>query len=113
MSVIGTFSATKEGGWTGSIRTLTIDVKVRFVPNDNKENEAAPAFRIFAGESEIGAAWRKRGSSENARDYLSVRLDDPALPEGISAAMFAAADGKESQLVWNSKRRAANVVPDS
>ena len=60
MATIGTFVPTKDGGWTGHIRTLMIDVKVRLVPNDNKENEAAPAFRVFAGDAEIGAAWRKR-----------------------------------------------------
>ena len=100
MSVIGTFSATKEGGWTGSIRTLTIDLKARFVPNDNKENEAAPAFRIFAGQSEIGAAWRKQSSGEHPRNYLSVRLADPALAEPISAALFEGGDGQAAQLVW-------------
>jgi uncharacterized protein (DUF736 family) len=104
MSVIGTFSATKEGGWTGSIRTLTIDVKARFVPNDNKENEAAPAFRIFAGQSEIGAAWRKQSTGEHPRDYLSVRLTDPALPEPISAALFQGSDGQDAQLVWTPRK---------
>ncbi len=102
MSVIGTFSATKEGGWTGTIRTLTIDVKARFVPNDNRENEAAPAFRIFVGQSEIGAAWCKQ--SGESRDYLSVRLFDPSLPEPISAALFEADDGKSSRLVWSNRR---------
>lgn len=113
MAVIGTFVPTKEGGWAGTIRTLTIDAKVRFVPNDNRKNEAAPAFRIFAGESEIGAAWHKRSSGESARNYLSVRLDDPTFSEPISAAMFAAVDGRESQLVWSSKRRVSIAAPDT
>ncbi len=101
MAIIGTFVPTKEGGWAGNIRTLMIDVKVRLVPNDNKENEAAPAFRVFAGDSEIGAAWRKRSAGDQPRDYLSVSLDDPTLPAGISAALFEGAEGKELRLVWN------------
>lgn len=105
MAVIGTFVSTKEGGWAGAIRTLTIDIKVRFAPNDNKDNEAAPAFRIFAGVSEIGAAWRKQAAGEGeARHYLSVKLSDPALAEPISAALFEADDAKTAQLVWNAKR---------
>lgn len=104
MSVIGTFTPHKDGGWIGTIRTLTIDVKARFVPNDNRDNEQAPVFRIFAGRSEIGAAWRQRTNSENARDYLSVRLDDPSLPEPIFAAMFEADSGKEAQLIWSRRR---------
>lgn len=104
MSVIGTFTPSKGGGWEGSIRTLTMDVKARFVPNDNQDGERAPAFRIFAGRSEIGAAWRERSSGENPRDYLNVRLDDPALAEPVSAALFEAVGGKEAQLVWSRRR---------
>ncbi len=104
MSVIGAFSPHKDGGWVGTIRTLTINVKARFVPNDDRENEQAPLFRIFAGQSEIGAAWRQRTSGENSREYLSVRLDDPGLSEGISAAMFESEDGRAAQMIWSRRR---------
>jgi uncharacterized protein (DUF736 family) len=56
MSTIGTFTPSKEGGWTGAIHTLTINAKVRLVPNDNREHENAPAFRVFVGKSRIGDA---------------------------------------------------------
>jgi len=100
MSVIGEFKPHPDGGWVGTIRTLTINIKARFVPNDNRENENAPAFRIFAGRSEIGAAWHQRTEGENAREYLSVRLEDPALREGISVAMFETQNGQAASLVW-------------
>ena len=103
MSVIGTFTPTKEGGWTGSIRTLTIHAQARFVPNDNREHENAPAFRVFVGRSPIGDAWTARSSGENPKDYLRVCLDDPNLPAPLNAALFQSKDGKEAQLVW--KRR--------
>lgn len=108
MSIIGTFTPGKNGGWEGTIRTLTIDVKARLVPNDNQDSERAPAFRVFAGRSELGAAWRERSGGETPRDYLSVRLDDPSLPEPISAAMFEAEDGMEAQLVWNRRSTHSN-----
>jgi len=104
MSIIGTFTRTKDGGWIGTIRTLAIDVKVRFIPNDNRDNERAPEFRVFSGRSELGAAWRERTSGENPREYLNVRLDDPSLSEPISVAMFEAADGRTAQLVWARRR---------
>ncbi len=97
MSVIGTFTPTKDGGWNGNIQTLTINTKVRLVPNDNRGNENAPAFLIFAGRSELGAAWQQRSSGENPRDYLSVKLDDPSLPEAIPVAKFEEADGKDAK----------------
>ncbi|MDR5727574.1 MAG: DUF736 domain-containing protein [Terriglobia bacterium] len=101
MAIIGTFTPTKDGGWSGAIRTLTIDVKAKFVPNDNRDNDRAPAFRIFAGRSELGAAWVQKTKDEIPRGYLSVQIDDPSLPEPISAAMFHGKYDEEAQLVWH------------
>ncbi|MCI4178675.1 DUF736 domain-containing protein, partial [Dickeya dianthicola] len=51
--------ALTESGFTGTVRTLTLNVKVRFVPCD-KSSEHAPDFRIQTlGGYDIGAAWRK------------------------------------------------------
>jgi len=73
---------------TGSIRTLTIDAKVRLAPNDNRENENAPAFRVCVGQCRIGDAWEARSSGDNPKYYLRVRFDDPSLSEPINAALF-------------------------
>ena len=104
MSVIGTFTPAKDGGWTGSIHTLTINAKVRLVPNDNRENDNAPAFRVLVGHSRIGDAWQARSNGDSPKDYLRIRLDDPSLPEPISAALFQSDDGAGAQLVWNRRR---------
>lgn len=104
MTVIGTFVPAKDGGWIGGIHTLTIKVRLRFVPNDNRENENAPAFRVFVGRSRIGDAWQARSSGEEPKDYLRVRFDDPSLPEPINAALFQSENGEKAQLVWNRKR---------
>lgn len=111
MAVIGTFTPTKEGGWVGTIRTLILDVKVRFVPNDNRANEAAPAFRVFAGDSEVGAAWRRLSAGEPAREYLSVTLHDPVLAEPVSAALFEAPAANRFELVWS--RRSSDRPSES
>lgn len=105
MTIIGIFAPTRDGGWAGTIRTLTIDVKARFVPNDNRESEHAPDFRVFAGRSELGAAaWREHASGSNPREYLRVRLDDPNLAEAFTAALFPSDDGTRPQLVWNRRK---------
>ena len=104
MSVIGTFALAKNGGWTGSIRTLTINMKVRLVPNDNRDNDNAPAFRVFAGRSHIGEAWAARSNSKTPKDYLRVRLDDPSWPDPINAALFQSDDGNGAQLVWSRRK---------
>jgi uncharacterized protein (DUF736 family)/MFS family permease len=81
MQLIGTFSAVKDG-YAGTIRTLALNSEVQIVVNDRKESDGAPDYRIMAGAAEIGAAWRrtKRGFEKT---YLSVKLDDPSLPEPI------------------------------
>ena len=104
MSTIGHFTLAKDGGWTGAIRTLTIDAKLRLVPNDNRDHENAPAFRVFVGTSRIGDAWEARSGGDQPKDYLRVKLDDPSLPEPISAALFPSEEGKEAQLVWSRRR---------
>ena len=102
MSIIGTFTPSKEGGWSGTIHTLTINTKVRLVPNDNRDSENAPAFRVFVGRSRVGDAWEARSTTgESPRDYLRVRLDDPSLPQPLGATMFQSEDGSEAHLVWN------------
>src|SRR3546814_13506505 len=95
MSVIGTFTPVKDGGWAGTIRTLTIEVKARFVPNDNRDSERTPEFRIFAGRSELGAAWREHKSGTDPREYMSGRIDGPGLPQTVSPAMYGAPAGRK------------------
>jgi uncharacterized protein (DUF736 family) len=88
MAVIGTLTPAKDGGWVGTIRTLTIDAKVLLVPNDDRSNSKAPAFRVFVRNSRIGDAWEAKTGRSNPKEYLRVRLDDPQMPEPVIAALF-------------------------
>lgn len=58
MTNIGTFTAEKDG-FTGTLRTLTLNVKVKLVPNDKGDNESAPDYRLQAAGHDIGAAWKR------------------------------------------------------
>ncbi len=51
MATIGTFSA-NESGFTGSIRTLALNVKARIARIENPSDKG-PQFRIFAGAVEL------------------------------------------------------------
>lgn len=106
MAVIGTFVPAKDGGWMGSVHTLSINTKLRFVPNDNRDGDSAPAFRVFAGQSRIGDAWKARSNGHKPKDYLRVKLDDPSLSAPISAALFPSEDGSAARLVWSRRRPA-------
>lgn len=104
MAVIGTFTPAKDGGWIGTIRTLTIDAKIRLVPNDDRPSKKAPAFRVFVGSSRIGEAWEARTGGLNPKDYFRVKLDDPTLPDAINIAMFVAEGGDAAQMLWSRRR---------
>jgi len=102
MATIGTFHKNDEtGNYSGSIKTLTLNVKAaQFRPAD-KDNDKAPDFRIFSGQTEFGAAWKK--TSRENRDYLSVKLDDPSFPAPIYASLVDADDGYG--LIWSRSRK--------
>ncbi len=97
MATIGTFTADKDG-YTGSLRTLTLNVKAKLVPNDKGDKENAPDFRIQASGYDVGAAWKK--TSEAGRAYVSCTLDDPSFPATVYARLIEEEDGTHT-LIWS------------
>jgi len=104
MANIGTFTADKDG-FTGTLRTLTLNVKVKLVPNNKGDSDKAPDFRLQAAGNDIGAAWKK--TSEAGREYLSVTVDDPSFPATIHARLIENEDGTRDLLWARSKPQAA------
>lgn len=102
MANIGIFTAQNDG-FIGMVRSLTLNVKVKIIPND-KVSENAPDFRILAaGGYDIGAAWKKVSQTE--RPYLSVVLDDLSFPATIYARLIEEDDGTHS-LIWSRSKPA-------
>ena len=103
MANIGSFK--KVGNeFQGEIVTLSVQAKgVRIVAEDNRSNENAPSHRVFVNRAEIGAAWSKR--SEEGRDYLSLKLDDPSFTAPIYANLFDDQDGEGYTLIWSRSRK--------
>ena len=103
MATIGSFK--KIGNdFQGEIITLSLQAKgVRIVAESNRSNENAPSHRIYVGRAEIGAAWSKR--SEEGRDYLSLKLDDPSFNAPIYANLFNDEEGDGFTLIWSRARK--------
>ena len=97
MAQIGTFTRAEDGSYSGTIKTLSLNIKARFLPAEPSENEKAPSLRVMAGNVEIGAAWH-RTSKENT-EYHSVKLDDPSFPATIYANLFKGET--DYTLVWS------------
>ena len=103
MANIGSFK--KSGNeYQGEIVTLSVQARgVRIVPEANRSNDNAPSHRVFVGRAEIGAAWSKR--SNEGRDYLSLKLDDPSFNVPIFANLFDDEDGEGFSLIWSRSRK--------
>jgi uncharacterized protein (DUF736 family) len=99
MANIGSFK--KVGSdFQGEIVTLSLQTKgVRIVPEASRSNDNAPSHRVYVGRAEIGAAWSKR--SNEGRDYLSLKLDDPSFNAPIFANLFNDEDDEGYTLIWS------------
>lgn len=109
--IIGNFTYDKKTDtYIGDITTLTVSrPSVQMTPNE-KTGDKEPDYRVVTktanGIVEFGAAWER--TSEKGQEYLSVSVDDPALPGALNAALFPAEDGKTAALVWTrTKKKAA------
>ncbi len=104
MANIGSFK--KVGNeFLGEIVTLSVQAKnVRLVPETNRSNDNAPSYRAYVGRAEIGAIWSKL--SNEGRDYLSLKLDDPSFNAPIFANLFDDEDGEGYTLIWSRGRKA-------
>ncbi|TYC79380.1 DUF736 domain-containing protein [Novosphingobium sp. BW1] len=104
MATIGTFKKTGDNEFAGDIVTLSVQAKnVRIVPENKTTGENAPSHRVFVGRAEIGAAWSKR--SNEGRDYLGLKLDDPSFTAPIFANLFDDEDGEGFSLIWSRPSR--------
>jgi len=100
MATIGTFKKTGSNEFTGEIVTLSVQAKnVRIVPETTRSGDNSPSHRVYVGRVEIGAAWAKR--SNEGRDYLGLKLDDPSFTAPIFANLFDDEDGEGFSLIWS------------
>ena len=97
--IIGKFTRTSDG-WSGTIQTVTCQTKARFVPNDKRENERAPDFRVMSGHCELGAGWRRMKKDGDTRERISVILDDPFIATPLNVMLFETSRSGEANLVW-------------
>ena len=99
MAQIGTFTRGDDGVFTGTIRSLNINVKATIKPVD-RDNERAPDHRVTAANGvEFGAGWTK-AAKETGAEYLSVKLDDPSFTAPVYATLVPGEKG-EHKLIWS------------
>jgi uncharacterized protein (DUF736 family) len=100
MATIGTFKKTGANEFSGDIVTLSVQARgVRIVPETRAAGENAPSHRVLVGRAVIGAAWARR--SNEGRDYLGLKLDDPSFTAPIYANLFNDEGGDTYSLIWS------------
>jgi uncharacterized protein (DUF736 family) len=106
--IIGNFTYSKQDKlYSGTIQTMSgCHEDVLFQPA-KKQGDKSPDYRITVdgpqGSVELGAAWKRK--SAKGREYLSVRLDDPANPRPFFAALLPSEKGASAILVWSRPAR--------
>ena len=98
MAQIGTFTRGDDGSFTGTIRTLNINVKATIKPVA-KDGERSPDHRVTANGVEFGAGWSKAAKDTGA-EYLSLKLDDPSFTAPVYATLVQGDNG-EHKLIWS------------
>src|SRR6202158_6312595 len=103
MADIGSFKKSGQE-FQGEIVTLSLQTKgVRIVPETDRTSDNATSHRVYVGRAEIGAAWPK--CSNEGRDYLSVKLDDPSFNAPIYANLFDDEGAETYTLIWSRSRK--------
>jgi uncharacterized protein (DUF736 family) len=76
VAIIGIFTKQENGGYNGTIETLTLKAQATFELL-TKRGEKSPDFRITSGLTDIGAAWERAsdGASYSEREGF-LRADD-------------------------------------
>jgi len=101
MAIIGIFTKQENGGYTGTIQTLTFSARVTFEPA-TKRGDKSPDYRITCGLADYGAAWKN--TSENS-EYLSVHLDDPSFAAPLSCRLVKTGTEQVHSLIWERSRK--------
>ena len=104
MAAIG-YAARNGNGYKGELRTLSIRVGIEIIPNNRKNGDSQPDYRVVAsGGVEIGAGWIRRGEM-SGKDYVSLSLAAPEFGPRRLYANLGRAAGQDDYyayaIIWN------------
>jgi len=102
-----TVTKRENGGFEGTLAMMTLNTKITIVPNEAKDNERQPDFRIYAARGgEIGGGWNRVGKN-SGKPYVSLTFAHPAFGEKRVFANLARAAGQEDErvfaILWNAR----------
>ena len=108
MTILGTFIKTgSPSEYVGELTSFTIrHESVRIVPVAHRGSDSAPTHRMMLDDLELAPGWTK--TTEDGRDYIGFKFDDPSFVAPIYPGLFDRGDGRTFDLSWSrpKKRRA-------
>jgi len=104
---IGTVTKRDNGGFEGTLAMMTLNTRITIVPNEAKENDRQPDYRIYAAKGgEIGGGWNRVGKN-SGKSYISLTFAHPAFGPARVFANLGRAAGQDDEsvlaILWNPK----------
>jgi len=109
MAEIGTFTRT-ETGYAGKLHSFGLCDELFIVPAKPSDMKNAPDYRVRLDSEDgpdAGPAWKD--ASENAGEFVSMRLEGPIFPFPIRAKLFQSNDDPS---VWTLRWKHARKIED-
>lgn len=102
MPSIGTVTRQPNGGFKGTLKTLSIRANIEIVPNRSKSSENQPDYRVTSDGVELGAGWNRVGEA-SGKPYVSLSLAAPEFGRLYANLGTAAGqdDGDVFAVIWN------------
>jgi uncharacterized protein (DUF736 family) len=104
MPAIGHVTKQKDGNFKGQLKTLSFRAPIDILLNPTKNGDTQPDYRVYSGNVEIGAGWKKKGQT-SGEEYVSLSFADPALGRSKLYANLGRAAGQDDpdvfSVIWN------------
>lgn len=102
---LGYVTQTDQGGFEGTLATMSLKKRIRILPNTEKQTDAQPDYRIYTEDRvEIGGGWNRVGRN-SGREYVSLTFAAPEFgPSKVYANLGRAAGQNDDDIMailWN------------
>jgi uncharacterized protein (DUF736 family) len=102
MSTIAKMTKHKDGSFSGTLILPLLSGAEIFLQPVEKRTATGPAYRVYIGEFESGAAWKR--TSKKGNSYFSLKLNDPSFDgKSIYPVLLKNDDGYS--LDWSPTRK--------
>jgi uncharacterized protein (DUF736 family) len=102
MSTIAKMTKHKDGSFKGTLILPSLAGAEIILRPIAKPTATGPAYRVYTGEFDSGAAWKS--TSKKGNDYLSLKLIDPTFHGSVMYPVLLKTDDGSS-LDWSPTRK--------